>query len=86
MLVRYVSFPDIVVVYVSSIFQAALPPMMGDLLEYFETRNHSLDKVEVNHSLCLDSKFTSNITINGVPILPPVVNTIRGLKSLPPPC
>ncbi|XP_078319855.1 uncharacterized protein LOC111119859 isoform X3 [Crassostrea virginica] len=56
---------------------AALPPMMGDLLEYFETRNHSLDKVEVNHSLCLDSKFTSSITINGVPILPPVMTQRR---------
>ncbi|XP_019925624.3 serine-rich adhesin for platelets isoform X3 [Magallana gigas] len=56
---------------------AALPPMMGDLLEYFETRNHSLDKAEVNHSLCLDNKFTSAITFNGVPILPPVMTQKR---------
>lgn len=51
--------------------------MMGDLLEYFETRNQSLDKAEVSHSLCLDNKFTSAITFNGVPILPPVMTQKR---------
>ncbi|XP_062593195.1 uncharacterized protein LOC134254674 isoform X2 [Saccostrea cucullata] len=56
---------------------AALPPMMGDLLEYFEAKNHSLDKVDVNHSVSLDSKFTSCITFNGIPILPPVMTQRR---------
>ncbi|XP_056018756.1 uncharacterized protein LOC125670995 isoform X2 [Ostrea edulis] len=56
---------------------AALPPVMGDLLDYFEARNHSLDKVDVSHSLCLDSKFTSCITFNGIPILPPVMTQRR---------
>ncbi|XP_061175189.1 uncharacterized protein LOC133184238 isoform X1 [Saccostrea echinata] len=51
--------------------------MMGDLLEYFEAKNHSLDKVDVSHSVSLDSKFTSCITFNGIPILPPVMTQRR---------